>query len=111
MDEPVKKGSWKTSGQLLVECGRNGFSQDFCDFIRSLMDCRGIKSKKDKTEIIEGIKRLPVNIDTNSNEAIGAVAEIIGLMEAYLENAKKIKFRTNQIIALCSYLIPTQVTH
>ena len=104
ISEPLlKHESVKTLEYILQECKGLGFSANFCDFIKLVHHHILKGSKKHADEIISNFKQKHLHAEN--------LAELIILMERILmsDPTKKFRFRFNQLIALCAFLLPMEV--
>ena len=104
-DPLLKHESVKTFDYILQECKGFGFSTNFCDFIKLLHHHILKGSNKHSDEIMHNFKQKHIHDAEN-------LAELIILMERNLmsDPTKKFGFRFNQLIALCAFLIPMEVS-
>ena len=87
----------KSQEKILSECLENGFSREFCDFVR---DCNsGRENSLDKVKIIENLKKCE---DPSKN------AEIIGMMlqliQIWITQTRGFELRFNQLVAVCGLI-------
>ena len=105
LSEPIlKHENVKTLEYILQECKGLGFSASFCEFVKLLHHHILKGSKKPTDEIISNFKQKHIQADN--------LADLIILMERILmsDPKKKFRFRFNQLIALCAFLIPMEVS-
>ena len=105
LSEPIlKHENVKTLEYILQECKGLGFSASFCEFVKLLHHHILKGSKKPTDEIISNFKQKHIQADN--------LADLIILMDRILmsDPKKKFIFRFNQLIALCAFLIPMEVS-